>query len=362
MLRERQGLEPQLLELDATQLHAALGGPTLLHLPGRREPPLFVSVLLHGNETVGWEAVRYLLADYQERGQELPRALSLFIGNTAGAERGLRYLDGQADYNRAWPGSDLPDCPERQLMDEVVARMEARGVFASLDIHNNTGRNPHYGCINRLAAEDLFLARLFSRIMVYFVRPLGVQSMAMGRLCPAATLECGKVGAKGGVEHAREFIDACLHLSDFPEQPLAHQDLEVFHTVARVRVPEDIRFSFYEDGAELTLDPDLDRNNFRELPPGTRFAGVRPGIERPLEVALENGEEAFERFFALAGSDILTRRPLMPSMLTPDTRIIRQDCLCYLMEQMALEPANIRRRTPASPASPAAPHPEANGR
>ena len=49
-----QQLPLGLLELEATQVHTLLGGPTLIHLPGEREAPLFVSVLLHGNETTGW--------------------------------------------------------------------------------------------------------------------------------------------------------------------------------------------------------------------------------------------------------------------------------------------------------------------
>ena len=30
-----------------------------------------------------------------------------------------------------------------------------RGVFASIDIHNNTGLNPHYGCVNQLDQHSL---------------------------------------------------------------------------------------------------------------------------------------------------------------------------------------------------------------
>ena len=72
MLQEIDYLPEGLLGLEAHQLTGALAGPTLIHLPGRREEPLFVSVLMHGNETVGWEAVRALLARY-DGGGALPR-------------------------------------------------------------------------------------------------------------------------------------------------------------------------------------------------------------------------------------------------------------------------------------------------
>jgi hypothetical protein len=34
--------------------------------------------------------------------------------------------------------------------------------------------------------------------------------------------------------------------------------------------------------------------------------------------------------------ELLTRRVVMPSMLTLDERVIRQDCLCYLMERFPI--------------------------
>jgi hypothetical protein len=72
MLTVLDSLPEGLLACEATDLHRVLDGPTLIHLPGRRPEPLFVSVLLHGNEVTGWQAARELLQEYQQR--ELPRA------------------------------------------------------------------------------------------------------------------------------------------------------------------------------------------------------------------------------------------------------------------------------------------------
>ena len=148
MLQQLYELPEGLLETESYELEAALGAPTLLHLPGRREPALFISVLMHGNETVGWDAVRRLLERYRNgSGFELPRSVTIFIGNVKAAAAGVRRLDGQPDYNRVWPGSDRPPTPEHSLMQQVVEIMAARGAFASVDMHNNTGVNPHYGLV-----------------------------------------------------------------------------------------------------------------------------------------------------------------------------------------------------------------------
>ena len=107
MLEIFNHLPDGLLDQEASGLHQVLKGPTLIHIAGRKRRPLYVSVLLHGNETTGWETIRALLKRYPEG--ELPRSLSLFIGNVRAARENLRFLDDQPDYNRIWSGGDGPD-------------------------------------------------------------------------------------------------------------------------------------------------------------------------------------------------------------------------------------------------------------
>ncbi|ROR34676.1 M14 family metallopeptidase [Inmirania thermothiophila] len=330
MLRVLEGLPEGFLAADARTLHRVLPGPALIHLRGRREPPLFVSLLLHGNEPVGLEAVQRLLA----AGRELPRALTLFVGNVEAARAGVRRLPGQPDYNRVWPGSELPPAPEHAMMAEVVARMRERGVFASVDLHNNTGLNPHYACVNRLEPAFLHLAVLFSRTVVWFLRPRGVQSAAFAPLCPSVTLECGRVGEARGAAHACAFLEACLRMDHLPAHPVPGHDIDLFHTVAVVRVAEGVPLGLGRGGPGLRLAPDLDRLNFRELPPGTVLGWVEGCGARCLEVHDEAGRDVARRYFEVTDGALRTRVPLMPSMLTLDTEVVRQDCLCYLMERV----------------------------
>lgn len=321
-----------LLGLEAARLHERLTGPTLIHLSGRRPEPLFVSVLLHGNEDTGWEAMRRVLARHQPHG--LPRALSLFIGNVAAARLGLRRLEGQVDYNRVWPGTAEASRPEAAMMREVLNDMARRRAFASVDIHNNTGLNPHYACVNRLEPPFLRLATLFSRTVVYFLRPLGVQSAAFANLCPAVTIECGRPGTAQGEAHAADFIEACLNLAAFPAHPLPPQDIDLYHTVATVKVAEHVSFGFEPDEADIVFPSGLDHLNFRELPAGSDLGRVRGGLACPLEVSDECGADVGHRIFDCKEGRLRLRKRLMPAMLTKDARVIRQDCLCYLMERL----------------------------
>ena len=68
-----------LLDVESTELLDLLGGSALIHLEGNRKDPLFVSVMLHGNEFTGLLVIHQILRQYVDR--QLPRSLSIFIGD-----------------------------------------------------------------------------------------------------------------------------------------------------------------------------------------------------------------------------------------------------------------------------------------
>jgi len=331
MLTIINNLPKDFLVTDATELHKVLDGPTLIHLKGRRTQPLFVSTLLHGNETTGLQAIQQLLTDYGSK--ELPRSLSIFIGNVEAAKFSARRLENQPDYNRTWPGTEYVSSPETIMMQQVKEEMRQRNVFASIDIHNNTGLNPHYACINVIENDFFHLARLFSRTIVYFTRPIGVQSQAFADLCPSTTVECGQVGQSKTVEHAYEFINAALHLSDIPSHPVAKQDIDLFHTIAIVKVPEQASFSFNGGDCQICFDKNIDHMNFKEIDAGTKIGKVSGDNPVHLEAWNNDGINIGDELFDYTSNAIRIKKQVMPAMLTLNEKVIRQDCLCYLMER-----------------------------
>jgi len=334
LLRQLDYLPEGLLTASPDELESLLEGPTLIHLQGNHAEPLFVSVLLHGNEPTGLLAIQSLLQRYKDK--ILPRSLSIFFGNVSAASKRARRLDEQADYNRIWPGTELAECPETKMASQIVEIMSEKQLFASIDIHNNTGLNPHYSCVNKLEPEFLQLATLFGRFVVYFIRPKGVQSSAFAQYCPAVTLECGRPGQQYGVEHALDFVNAALNLTEIPQHDVHAHDIDLFHTVAQVCVKDDIEFSFDDEQAELLLNSDIERLNFTEIARGTPFGKVTSNKGLPLIAMSETGENITERFFSNEQGYPPIKRPTMPSMLTLDEKVIRQDCLCYLMERLAI--------------------------
>lgn len=329
MLNETNILPDGLLEAEATELLDLLGKPTLIHLEGEKPEPLFISTLLHGNETTGFYAVQHLLKQYRDR--SLPRSVTLFIGNIEAAAAEQRRLDWQPDYNRVWPGTHHDNCAETDLMKNVTNIMRKRKPFASIDIHNNTGFNPHYACVNILNSHCIQLAGMFGNTVVYFTSPRGVQSAAFSDFCPSVVLECGQSGQADGVTHSIRFLQAVLNTEKLSsEHP---KNINLFHTVARVTVPE--MFSLGTDSSsDIHLSHELEKMNFQQLARGSIFAGLNAESKAHLAVTNESNEDVTSEFFEISDSRIVLKKNATLSMYTTSERAIRQDCLCYLMEQI----------------------------
>jgi len=133
---------------------------------------------------------------------------------------------------------------------------------------------------------------------------------------------------------AAEFIEAGLHLSGFPAHELPASDIDLYHTIGIVTVPQEIGLGRTPTGAYLQFEDNIDHLNFRDLPAGTRLAHAQRTSAVPLLVRDDEGRTVTDDYLELRSDEILTRRDIMPAMLTLDARVIRQDCLCYFMERL----------------------------
>jgi succinylglutamate desuccinylase len=335
-LTELDHIPDGLLERPASALYQQLDGPTLIHLKGRNKRPLLVSVLQHGNEVTGWEAVRRLLKSHYQH-HELPRSLLLFIGNIQAAKHRLRRLDEQPDYNRCWPGGKLVDSEHVEFFRRIHDRILEFQPIACIDIHNNTGLNPHYAAVNRIRSDYLRLASLFSPKVVYFTMPPGTLSHSLSEFIPSVTLECGMAGEIHGTDHTLAYLETCLHLETISRSRVDADAVHLFHMVATVNVSDKVLFGFGRVPVDLALREDLDQFNFQELPAGTSFGSINNGMLRPLIATDGDGDDVTDRYFSFERGQVETAREIMPSMLTLDRRVIQQDCLCYLMDRIHFE-------------------------
>jgi len=323
-----------LLNVQVTDLYRLLGGPTLIHIEGKQNPPLFICLLLHGNEHTGFLAIQKLLKKYIPHGKKLPRSLSLFIGNVEAAQKGHRRLDHQPDYNRIWHGDPSP---EGKLVFEVIQIMKKRRIFASIDIHNNSGENPHYSCIAQMNPQHMRLALLFKRTVIYFRSPTGIQSIVFSDFCPAITIECGFSGDAHGIDLACNYLETALKLKEIPNHEISPNDIDFYETMARIRLPKEFSFTFAREEepakADVIFIKDLDSLNFSKVPLGTVIAHTKPGKEVRIIIEDRDGLDIGDEYVEYKDGLILTKKELIPSHLTCDEEVIKQDCLGYFMKR-----------------------------
>ncbi len=328
-LATHRGIPPGLLDCPAAGLEAALGRSSLLHLPGAREPALFVSVLLHGNETSGWEGLRRYLRETPE----LPRSLVVFIGNVSAAAAGMRVLPEQQDFNRIWRNARGHGAALAAALQAALADVE---LFAAVDLHNNTGHNPFYSVLTDLDDHNFGLAYLFSEKAVYIREPDTTLTQWFAGRCPSVAFEVGPVGDPRCDDRVADFLARCLELDAVPSATSG--ELELFRALARVHVRRGVEFSFAgeDETAPLVLTGGMEAVNFHDLEAGTRFGASELDLEQVLEVLDPEHAPVTEQYLEKLGPDIVLKAPIVPAMYTTDPYVIGQDCLCYFMERMRL--------------------------
>lgn len=340
-------LPQEVAALPARALLGALGGPTLFDLRRPGHAPLFVSTLLHGNETSGWDAVRRIAGC----GEASEFSWMLFLGNVEAAAQGARSLPGQADFNRVWHASDakadaastarrvgaregrMPAPPsesaevwqedshahpaEAQLARAVTQAAEAARPFFAVDVHNNSGHNPPYSVITSLDPTTLAAAAAFSPRAIHARQPAGVQTRRFARFCPAVTIETGQPEDPSSAKRAEEFLLRCLRAG----QPPASQrsSLALYENTVRVTVKGDVE-----------PHPGLERLNFGIAPPGQCIARRGELVAQDTE-----GRNVTDAYLEADGKATRLKRSVTLSMYTSDVAIARQDCLCYFMTQVA---------------------------
>ncbi len=332
MVTQLNSLPQGILDLSADQLYTKLTNHTLVHLKGKIKRPVFISILQHGDEYTGWDALKDYLNNHQH---VLPRSLSILFGNIEAARYNLRQLDDQPDFNRSWPCHLNQQGEIAETMKEITDIMQDLNPLASVDIHNNSGRNPHYSGINSLDSEYINLASLFSDTMIYFTSPAGIQSGAFAKFCPSVTVECGLSGTSDGTEQTHTFLELLLSQSNLTQVPGILEHQKIYKIVATVKVKPDIHISFDPNEEGFILVKDLDVLNFHPLQDDEVFGQLSPELAQnktmPFIVTDENNNDLTSNYFTIIGNKVVCKNSFVPSMITQSIQAIRHDCLCYIM-------------------------------
>jgi hypothetical protein len=297
---------------------------TVIHLKGAEDPPVVLSLMLHGNEPAGLLALQHLFGALGMQADRLPRSLTLLVGNVLAAQAGVRRLDDQSDFNRIWQQ------PQGRAV-WALKELEHKKPLALLDVHNSSGHNPHFVGVTKLDRTTMGLAYAFSNRVVNVTGPSGMLAQASAAFTPSVTLECGAPHDPDGFKVAARLAHQLLTTGDVPLLPEA-MPVEVLENMCSFRLRDD---------AELVFPDDLERTNFVDVPVGTPLA-FGTDRERGLFAIDRDGEDVTDRFLRYEdgpsgggqrGGRFVSTSPFVPVMMTLDQRVMRQDCLGYAMKR-----------------------------
>ncbi len=311
-----------------------LGGPSLVRVPGRdRTRCRAVVTLLHGNEPSGLRACHRWLAT----GATPAVDTLIVVGAVAAARRppgfAHRMLPGARDLNRCF--REPFEGPEGALAAAILAALRAARPEALVDLHNNTGHNPAYGVGAVVDAVRLGLTALFATRFVHSTIRLGALTDATADL-GAVTIECGRAGDAAADAVALAGLEAFLGADDLRLAAAPPAGMTVLAEPVRVAIRPGTRIAFGElpvAGVDLTLRGDIDRHNFEPLLPGVPVGWLAEEAHWPLEARGADGEDVSRDYFVAAGSLLVTRRAMVPIMMTTSVDAALADCLFYAAHQ-----------------------------
>ena len=326
------------LTVTPKEITKVIDSPSIIHLKGEKKAALFLSVLLHGNEISGLSILQRVLKRYHD--QILPRDLIIFIGNPQAVALGVRHLKGQPDFNRIWNKEVIA---RHSIAKDVITYIKEQEIYAAIDIHNNSGENPLYSCINNKSKEFIKLAQSFSKNIVYFNQPDSVLSMTLSRFFPSIVIECGLPGSSDGIASAIRFVQSILDKSEKWKSRDSTIKF-IYRTYARLCIDPASSLSFHSlpmlrgkvsKKGHVCLMDQFDKLNFKKLKEGQVLGKMRG----PVKITLINykGVDIFNRFFSFVGEDLVVKSPFIPSMFTKNIDIARSDCLGYIMSKIKLE-------------------------
>lgn len=311
----------------SVDLHDLLGGPSIIEFGDSSKPSVFISILLHGNEYSGLLGVQEFLKSTNNYNCHFV----LFIGNTLAAKYGQRHLVNQVDFNRIWADGVSN---EHHMAMEVKRLIKKIDPIACIDIHNNSGSNPIYACVNKLKDSYLNLAQLFSNNVVYFTEPNTVLTKHTSQFFPSIVLEAGHIGNPEGIELICTTLKKINENSSIPNV-LNKESINAFHTVGTIKIDnnDSLNFKFDEtinDG--FSLISNFDEFNFVNLSEGD-VLGYAIDNKIP-EIYSNDDREIGFNYLYNDNNLIKVKKPFIPSMFTKDISIAKSDCLGYLMESI----------------------------
>ena len=156
-------------------------GMSLIFHEGNFENTILISTMLHGNETSGLDILKKVPKKIENINDR--RNILILLGNPKAFHENKGLLKVNLDHNRIWTTKESR--PDNLTAQKVINHFIEHDFLCAVDIHNNTGKNPLFSCLNRLDKKTLGLAQMFGTDVLFFEDPETALSTFMGRFCPS---------------------------------------------------------------------------------------------------------------------------------------------------------------------------------
>ncbi len=225
------------------------------------------------------------------------------------------------------------------MAQQALRLMRESGAECLIDLHNNTGHNPAYGVGPYPGAAELNLVSIFGDRFVHSPLRLGTLVEATREDFPSVTIECGRSGDPTADAIAIRGLESFLSSERLELRRLEARAMQVLTDPVRVCVREGTQLAFGDGpmaGADITIALDIDRHNFEQIQAGSPIGWIGSRDVWPLYASGEAEGDLSRTYFEARGGRIVTRRPLIPIMMTTNRDNALADCLFYIVSEGAV--------------------------
>jgi succinylglutamate desuccinylase len=319
---------PALLGTTLLDFLAHLGGPSVVHLPGKDHSKCRVIVtLLHGNEPSGIKAIYSLLQQGFKPQFDTKIIIASVVASLTEPVFTHRMLPGKDDLNRCFSRNqtDL----QSQLAQAINQQIREYAPESVVDIHNTSGSGPAFSVSVSNSPQHQALAAHFTHRLVYTDIRLGsIMEQEFG--CPVVTIEAGGAYDDEADITALKGIESYLNSHHVFTQT---QDLELLLNPRRLELMTTSSIGYSTEklnGVDITLRQDIEHFNFKRIESGTLIGWVDTQIQTHLKLDRDHMQP--NDFFKVLDGKLLTKKHLTLFMVTTRADIAKSDCLFYFSE------------------------------
>jgi hypothetical protein len=339
------GIPPELLGATREDAIYRLAGPTAIVLDQGKPTTRVVSVLMHGNEPSGFQA---MLDFFRNPPKNLTTNVVFLVQNVLAAQAGHKPFEfrfhpsTQSDLNRQWLPLGTPEPELHPYVASTYAFLKTLPrIEGFLDLHNNSGDNPVYATLSyddeaqpNLALSESLGAFLTDQYLTFKLS--GGFDGGVRELAPAVAVECGRLDSPAADLAASRILKQFLAPQIGPAAWHAAPDKTRYEIEAEIALASRDYALHIEGMHELQairaldhglflLRPDIELRNFRKIVPGTSL-GLWRGEGMPVAVKTLEKEprDLAAHYFECKDGHVMFRNEAFLAMATTRLSNIRK--------------------------------------